>query len=180
MQDNSQQAGEENNFLQSEQPEEAEKEVKDIDVSWTASEYVEHHRPTSWYAGLSVATGLAVTLVFLLTRDTVSVVVIVMMGVLFGVFASRKPEVREYSINPRGISISGKLYPHEEFRSFSIHQEEGLRSLFLTPVKRFMPGITIYYPPDQEDAIMEALANFLPFEEGEPDAVDRFMSKIRF
>lgn len=180
MQDDSQQGDEENNFVQSEQPEEAEKEVKDINVSWTASEYVEHHKPTSWYVGLSVATGLAVALVFLLTRDIISVVVIAMMGMLFGVFASRRPEVREYNINSRGLSISGKLYPHEEFRSFSVHQEEKLRSLFLTPVKRFMPGITIYYPPDQEDAIMDALANFLPFEEGEPDAVDRFMGKIRF
>ena len=177
MQDDSQQVGEENSFTQNKQREEPE---KDVNVSWTASEYVEHHKPTSWYTGLSVVTGLAVALVFLLTRDIISVIVITMMGILFGVFASRKPEVREYSINPRGLSISGKLYPHELFRSFSIHQEEGLRSLFLTPVKRFMPGITIYYPPDQEDAIMEALANFLPFEEGEPDVVDRFMGKIRF
>jgi len=155
-------------------------EQKDVSVSWTASEYIEHHKPTSWYMGLSIATGVAVALVFLLTRDIVSVVVITMMGILFGVFASRKPEVREYEISAEGISISGKLYPHDLFRSYSVHQEQGLRSLFLVPVKRFMPGITIYYPPDQEDSIMDALANYLPFEEGEPDAVDKFMSKIRF
>lgn len=153
---------------------------KDVSVSWTASEYIEYHRPASWYVGLLIAIAVAVTLIFILTRDIVPVIVIAIMGILFGVFASRKPEVREYEISANGISISGKLYSHDLFRSYSVHQEQGLRSLFLVPVKRFMPGITIYYPPDQEDSIMDALASYLPFEEGEPDAVDKLMSKIRF
>ncbi len=48
------------------------------------------------------------------------------------------------------------------------------------PLKRFMPPITLYYPPDQEDAVINALAAYLPHEDRTHDPVDRLMRKIRF
>jgi len=47
-------------------------------------------------------------------------------------------------------------------------------------MKRFMPFIPMYYAPEQEEAIVEVLARYLPFEERKQDPIDRFMSKIRF
>jgi hypothetical protein len=48
-------------------------------------------------------------------------------------------------------------------------------------MKRFMPYIPMYYAPDQEDAILDTLSQYLPFEaERRQDPIDRFMHKIRF
>jgi RNA binding exosome subunit len=43
-----------------------------------------------------------------------------------------------------------------------------------------MPGINIYYAPEDEKRILGVLSNYLPFEQHEMDIVDRLVSKIRF
>ena len=47
-------------------------------------------------------------------------------------------------------------------------------------MKRFAPLTTIYYDPQIEEKIFNILADQLPLEERQPDAVDRLMAKIRF
>ena len=149
-------------------------------VSWSASEFIAHHKSPSWYVLLAGAVGLLTALVYVLTRDAVSAVVIAITGVLFGVFASRKPEVRTYEIYPSGIQISDRFFPFDSIKSFAIHQEGTLTSVFLLPMKRLMPPLTIYFPPEQENEITKVLADYLPLEDKDPDAIDNLMRKIRF
>lgn len=153
---------------------------KEVLAQWSASEYIAHHKSTSWYVGLGVVVALFSLVVYALTRDVVSTVVIVVVGILFGVFAGRPPEVRTYQITPAGLAISEKLYDFHMFKSFSVHDEGVVRSIFFTPVKRFMPGISVYYPLDQEEEIVNILADYLPNEETNPSAIDNFMRKVRF
>ena len=149
-------------------------------MEWTASEYIKHHKPANWYLALVAVVVALSGLVFLVTRDVVSAVTIGIVGVLFGVFASREPEVRTYKLTPRGITISEKLYPFELFKSYAVYEEEAIKSIFLLPMKRFMPGMTLYFPPEQEEDILGTLSSYLPFDDREPDIIDRFMNKIRF
>ena len=149
-------------------------------VSWTASEYIAHQKSGSWYFGLLAAGSVLAAIIFLLTRDVVTLVTIIVVTILFGVFASRKPRVLQYELNESGITIAEKHYVYEEFKSFSVHDEGGVRSLFLLPMKRFMPGLSLYYPPDQEDQILQTISLYLPHEDREPDPVDRLMKRVRF
>lgn len=149
-------------------------------VSWSASEYIAHHKGPGWYVGLGAVTGLAAAVVFVLTKDWITLVSIVVAALLFGVFASRKPDVLNYSLDESGIMIERKHYPYEEFKSFSVHDEGGIRSLSLLPLKRFMPGLSLYYPPDMEQQVLGTISLYMPHEERQPDAVDRFMKRVRF
>lgn len=149
-------------------------------ISWSASEYVAHHKTSGWYMGLGVVAGLAAALVFLVTRDIVTLGSIIIVAVLFGVFASRKPSVLQYELDESGITIANKHYPYDEFKSFSVYDEGGLRSIFLMPLKRFMPGLSVYYPPDMEDSVLDTMSLYLPHEDRQPDAVDRLMKRVRF
>ncbi len=149
-------------------------------VSWTASEYIQHHKPASWYVGLVVAVVFLSGLIFLFTRELVSTIVVLVVGLLFGIFASREPEVRTYQLTPSGLMISDKFYPYDTFKSFSVHDEDAIRSIYIIPMKRFMPGITLYFPPDQEEQIANTLADYLPLEDSDPDMIDRLMNRIRF
>jgi hypothetical protein len=49
-----------------------------------------------------------------------------------------------------------------------------------TPLQRFSPLTTIYYDPNDEERIVDLLANRLPMEERKRDAIDRLMWRIRF
>jgi len=157
-------------------------EVSDENViSWTASEYIAHHKSASWFMSLSLAgAALAVATYFLTGGDIVSIIVVVFVVVVFGFYGARKPREQQYSISPDGITIGPKTYQFGQFKSFAIIDEDAFSSITFMPMQRFMPAISIYYDPQDEDAIVEILSAYLPMETRGHDPVERFMRKIRF
>jgi len=149
-------------------------------VSWSASEFIAHHKSLSWYVSFGSGLALLSVLVYLLTRDIVSLAVVLIAGASFGVLAMRQPEVRQYDITPSGIEISGRLYQFDTFKSFAVHDEGAVSSIFFLPIKRFTPDLRVYYPPEQEDQIVQTLSDYLPMDDSNPDAIDSLMRKIRF
>lgn len=149
-------------------------------VSWTASEYVAHDKSTAWFMKFIAVAIVGIGLIFFLTRDITSVILLSLLVIAFGVFAARKPNVLQYTLDNRGITIGKKFYPINVFRSFAIIEEGAFRSITLLPLKRFMPAISLYYAPDDERVIMEAFGALLPQETRKQDAVDKFMHRIRF
>jgi hypothetical protein len=149
-------------------------------VSWTASEYIEHEKRAGWFIALSLATVAAGALMYLITRDIVSVVVAVVVAALFGTTGARKPRTLNYQLDSSGVSIESKHYPYESFKSFSVLDEGAFSSVTLLPLRRFMPTLSLYYPPEQEDSILQTLANYLPHEERSHDPIERLMRRVRF
>jgi hypothetical protein len=155
-------------------------ESSETEVTWTASEFIARHKGGGWYLLLAVGTVLVAALVYLISRDLITVGAIVAAVVLFGVSASRKPRVLTYHMNESGLTIGTKFYPYSLFKSFSIAEEGAFSSIVLTPLKRFMPFISIYYEPADEDRIVAIFAHYLPMENQPADAVDSLMRHIRF
>lgn len=150
-------------------------------ISWTASEYIAHQKSGKWYGLLALGTVLLAALAYFITGgDIVSVVVIVVVAIVFGGYAGRKPKELQYTVGPDGLSIGGKAYSFHDLRSFSVLNEGAFSSISFMPLKRFMPTLSIYYAPDDEDKIVDVLSQYLPFEPREHDTVDRLMRKIRF
>jgi len=149
-------------------------------VSWSASEFIVHEKKTGWYGLLALAGIFIAAAVYLLTKDKISSIMIMFATLILGVFAARRPRTLDYQVDSSGIHIGPKSYPYEDFKSFSVIDEGAISSINLTPLKRFMAGITVYYDPKDEDRIVTVLSDYLPFEEGKKDVVDRFMHRIRF
>lgn len=150
------------------------------EVIWTASEFVDRHKPAGWYLLFIVALGSIAGGIYFLTKDVISSGAIAVAGVLFIVLASHKPRQLSYRVDPSGITIGAKFYPFSDFKSFALHQEGAIGSINLMPLKRFMPDLTIYYPPEQENTILNILANYLPHDQRDEHQVDRMLRKIRF
>lgn len=149
-------------------------------IRWEASEFVAHDKTAGWYMVLAGATLLFMGVVYLITHDEISTLMIAVIAVFFGILASRKPRVLEYALDEKGLTIANKFYPYADFKSFSVINEGGLNSIIFMPMKRFMPLINIYYPPEHEREVVNALALNLPRENRSHDLVERAMSKIRF
>jgi hypothetical protein len=148
-------------------------------ITWTASEFVAHDKSAGWYLSLALVAALASAVVYLISRDIISVGVVLAAGALLGVYGSHKPRQLEYRLSEQGIAIGEKTYSYDEFRSFAVVPEGAFSSITFMPLKRFSPPISIFYAPEDEDRIIALLSDRLPFEE-HSDAVDNLMRKIRF
>ena len=149
-------------------------------IKWSASEFIEHQKNADWYLLLIIASAVLAAAVYLFTKDIISVVMIVVVAIVFGIFAARKPRVLNYQIDETGIHIEAKFYPYANFKSFAVVSEDTINSIWLMPLKRFMPILTIYFAPDDEQKIISVLGNFLPVETHQPDPIDRLMHRLRF
>lgn len=149
-------------------------------VKWTASEFVAHDKSSEWYTLLVMGTVAAAGLMYAINRDFITVVVVLVAGLLFGVYGAHKPKQLEYRVDMRGVGMGGKFYGYDEFQSFSIIPEGAFSGLVLMPLKRFAVPINIYYAPEDEDKIMEIVSSQLPYEQRRRDAVDSLMRKVRF
>jgi len=149
-------------------------------VQWTASEFIEHSKNLTWYLLLAVGTVVFAAGLYLLTKDKVAAGVVVIVALTFGILANHKPRELAYAVDETGVHIGEKTYPYASFKSFAIVQENAIESIWLMPLKRFMPILTIYFDPNDEEKITDVLGAFLPLENHELDPVDKLLHKIRF
>lgn len=149
-------------------------------VEWKASEFIDHQKSTGWFLPLIIVALLASAAVYFLTRDILAVAVLLLGSITFAIYAQQKPRTLAYSLFPQGIKVGEKSYSYDDFKTFSIIQEEALFSVFLQPIKRFVPPITIYFDPQDGEKIFDILASHLPHVEREQDPIERLMRRIRF
>ncbi len=149
-------------------------------VEWSASEFIEHQKSSNWYFALFAGAGLLVLIVFFITRDYLASAVVLLACVAISVYAGRQPATKRYLINSDGVMVDQQFYPYAGFRSFSVVEDGAIDSVVLVRLKRFTPPIVMYFPPDEEDKIVDTLANFLPHEQRELDAIDRLSRRFRF
>jgi hypothetical protein len=148
-------------------------------IAWEASEYIDHPHGLGWYLSLvAVTIGLTV-IVYLTSKDKIATGIIVIVGIIVGVFASHKPGQASYEITDNGLNVNSKTYKYSDFKSFAIIHEGALTSVNLLPLKRFMPAVSAYFDPADESKIMGALGSYLPYEERKLDAVERLSRRLR-
>ncbi len=149
-------------------------------VSWSASEFIAHQKSAGWYAILFLVIVVTALAVFYLTRDKISTGAILFVGAIFGILAARKPRTLGYRVDSAGLTIGERSFDYDQFRSFAVVDEDAFSSIVFMPLRRFMPLITIYYDPKDEQKIVTILANRLPLETHQLDAIDQLMRRIRF
>lgn len=149
-------------------------------ISWTASEFIDRHKGAGWYLTFFAGIVLLGAAVFFFTKDYISTVVIVLAGLIFAFVIRKKPQQLPYELNNQGLQIGSKFYQYGIFKSFDLTQDGGIKSIDLIPLKHFMPEISIYFPPEQEMAIVNLLSAHLPHNPQAERTVDKLAKKLRF
>jgi hypothetical protein len=148
-------------------------------VSWESTEFIEQHHSASWYGALILITAGLASLVYVIAKDLIATITIVVVGIIVWIFSSQKPKPANYEITESGLSINGKLYNYANYKSFTIIQEGEFSSINLFPLKRFMPPLSAYFDPKDEQKITQALGNYLPYEQRKLDNIDRLSRRLR-
>lgn len=149
-------------------------------IEWSASEFISHEKNGGWYITLIGGSILLAAIIFLLTREFFSIIVVLVLGVALAVFGAVKPRVLTYRLDTNGIQVGERSFGFEVFKSFAVFDDTAVPSVHLVPQKRFMVPITIYFAPNDEERIVEFLGDFLPLEERERDFIDKITSRFHF
>lgn len=148
-------------------------------IHWQANEYIHHDRSPLWFIvfGIVIIT-LILVAIFVLNSITFAILVPVMAAALI-VYTRRPPRVLDYTLSSKGLFINDQLYPFSEFKSFGVVKDGAEYSVMLIPVKRFHLGVSVYFPNEAGEEIVDMLGARLPMRDLDLDLLDRITRKLR-
>lgn len=149
-------------------------------VTWTAQEYIHLDRSPLWFViFIVVVLGLVALSIFILNAWSFAVLVVVMAVALI-VYVRRPPRTLTYALSPaQGLYVGERLYHFDEFKAFGLIQDGEHHSIMLIPRKRFSPGVSVFFPDDAGERIVDILGQRLPMENLKLDIVDVIVRKLR-
>lgn len=155
-------------------------EATDTPVTWTAQEYVHIDKSPIWFVIFVVVVLALIAIdIFFIQSWTFSALVVV-MAVAVVVYTRRPPRTLTYGLSlKQGLYISEKLHHFDEFKSFGLIQDGDHHSIMLIPTKRFSPGVSVYFPEEAGERIVDILGQRLPMENLKLDIIDILVRKLR-
>ena len=148
-------------------------------VRWKAQEYIQHDKGMLWFVAFAVAFIVLMAIaIFLIQSITFNILVPIMAIALF-VYVNRPPRILDYKLSRKGLHINDTLHPFSDFKGFGVIHDGKEFSVLLLPVKRFKPGVSVYFPEESGEAIVDVLGTRLPMQELHLDIVDRIVRKLR-
>lgn len=148
-------------------------------VHWQAHEYIHHEKSPMWFVIFAVVVlALMAAAIFLMQAITFAILIPVMAVALI-VYSHRPPRLLDYTLSSKGLYINDELYPFVDFKSFGVIHDGEEYSVMLIPVKRFRMGVSVYFPEEAGEAIVDMLGARLPMRELHIDVVDRLIHKLR-
>lgn len=149
-------------------------------VYWSASEYIHGEKNSLWFIvfAIVVISLIAVDLLFLKSY-TFSVLVVVMAAAVI-IYSRRPPRQIDYTLSgDQGLYIGDRLYHFNEFKAFGLIRDGEHHSIMLIPIKRFDPGVSVYFPEEAGEKIVDILGARLPMESLKLDIIDIIVRKLR-
>ncbi len=150
----------------------------DAPITWSAYEYIHQEKGTMWFTVFGIVTALLVGATIFFQQWSFLVLIIV-IAVVIVVSAKRPPRELTYALTDEGLSIDGKMHSYDSFKAFGIIRDGEEFSVMLIPTQRFQPGITVYFPEEAGEAIVDILGGILPMKDLKLDAVDRLVRLLR-
>lgn len=153
--------------------------VEALPIQWQAPEYAQERRSPWWFIGFWAVTILLIIAAIFLVRSITFAILIPAMAAALMIYSHRPPRVLNYVLSSKGIFINEKLHPLSEFKSFGVMRDEAILSMMLIPVQRFRPGLTVHFPEEVGEAIVDFLGSRIPMQDIKLDAFDRIIRTLR-
>ena len=151
-------------------------------VHWSAREYIHQEKNGLWYVIFAIVVLAFIVADIFLVKSflyTFSILVVVMAAAVI-IYARRPPRTIDYTLSgDQGLYIGEKLYHFSEFKAFGLIRDQGEHSIILIPVKRFSPGVTVYFPEEAGEKIVDIFGARLPMQDLKLDAIDVIVRKLR-
>lgn len=84
----------------------------------------------------------------------------------------------KYTLSGKGLMEGEKFYGYEDYKSFGVLKDEGNFAIVLVPRKRFSTVVTIYFPEEKGEEIVDMFGARLPMEEVKLDFLDKLVRML--
>jgi len=126
-------------------------------INWTSAEFHYHEKDEAWPV-LVMVCAVMIGAIALWQRNLLFVIFTVIAAVLILVWGRRRPRLRAFALDKKGLHIDDRIYPFHDFSSFALYED----GLLLHPKSRVRRHFSIIIPHEKDDAIREYLLAFLP------------------
>ncbi len=147
-------------------------------IQWQAPEYMQDHRSAWWFIIFWVVVVILMVVAVVLIKSWSFAILIPAMAAALTIYSHRPPRQLSYVLSSKGLYINEKLHPMSEFKSFGVVREEALPSVMLIPVKRFRPGLTVYFPAEVGEAVVDLLGSRIPMQDITLDFFDKLIRQL--
>lgn len=147
-------------------------------VSWEAEEYITHDKNAGWYIGLAIV-GLALVALSVWLQWWTFTALIVLCIISLLIYVLRPPRKIKYSVDAKGLTEGEKVYMFDDYRAFGILQDDTNFAIVMMPRKRFSPAVTVYFPKEKGEEIVDIFGARLQMEEVRLDLIDKIVRKLR-
>lgn len=152
--------------------------VTDDSFQWQAPEYISVAKPPLWYVAFWGTVVVLMVIAALLIKSLTFVVLIPVMAAALTIYTHRPAHMMQYVVSAKGLYINDQIHALQEFRSFGVRQEESMPSLVFIPTKRFRPSITVYFPQEIGEQLVDFLGVRIPMQEAKLDAFDKLVRRL--
>lgn len=149
-------------------------------LTWTAAEFVHLSKGVWWFVAFWFIVVALIALDLFVLRSYTFTALVVVMAVATILYARRPPRELSYSLSiDKGLYVADKLYPYDEFKAFGVVRDGEHTSIFLLPIKRFSPGVSVYFPEQLGEQIVNILGTNLPMQDIRLDILDQLIRRLR-
>ena|SRR3989338_8722394 len=149
-------------------------------IEWATYEYEHHEKTPDWYWALGViALGLIV--VAFIFKNFLFAIIIIIGAFTMALYASRRPEIVNITLSPRGVKIKNRMFPYQNIKSFWIEYDPPYQKELIIEADRLaLPKISV----DMEDVdpllVRNFLKQFIREKRHEESLFDTVLKLLRF
>jgi hypothetical protein len=154
-------------------------EGSEAPVTWMAHEYIHREKGTMWFAIFGVVVVVLLGVSIFLMGSWSFAALLAVIAVVVVVYSRRPPRELNYMIDDEGLTIDSTLHKFSSFKSFGVIHDGDQFSVMLIPTQRFQPAISVYFPEEAGEDIVDMLGGRLPMKELHLDIIDRITRILR-
>ena len=149
-------------------------------VHWSAVEYINGEKNSTWFIVFAIVIIALISADILFIRSYTFSALVIVMAISVIVFSRRPARTIDYTLSGnQGLYIGERLYHFSEFKAFGYIRDHNQHSIMLIPIKRFAPGVSVYFPEEVGEKIVDILGARLPMENLKLDIIDVIVQKLR-
>ena len=148
-------------------------------ISWHTIEYLHTEKTSDWYWIVGIIS-VSIALISIIVNNIIFAIFILVASFTLALFASKRPEIVEVSIEDRGVAIGNTLYLYKNLTSFWVETREAVPRVLIKSERVFMPFLVIFIDDVEHEHVREALLQHLPEEEHTEPLLEKLLIYFGF
>ncbi len=148
-------------------------------LAWQNQQQTGAHRTSQWYIIMGIIAAGSIVAAILL-QSWFFIPLGVLVPIALTKYGSKGADAHSYELTTFGVTVDGKHYPYDNYKSFFEIDNQGHPTFELVPLKRFATLLTLHGTPEVADDIVEILGSVLPESEPEGYLGESILKRLKF